>query len=230
MRAFGLKLTLLLIRYFLILGMGFEASRVNVLSIALFLTHQSIYIYAVVNIQKRNPWMNCGMAFRKYIELRILVKNGCWLIQPLLALYLAAGFLLSVLANCFNILGWQFFRWQVCLPFATFSIVVLLLVANGVSLTAETHKISFEMINHKWVLDTAIVVKREGKLTSFKEYKRVLKTQMSIRFHSRNMALVDMETNRNYMVYIMETTRDLFLLFDSSIQRMIQRRQNIMLV
>lgn len=209
--------------------MGFEASRVNVLSIALFLTHQSIYINAVLNIHKKNPWMNSGMAFRKYIELRILVKNGCWLIQSLLALYLAAGFLLSVLANCFNILGWRFFRWQVYLPFAPFSIVVLLLVANSVSLAAEIHNINFETINHKWVLDTAIVIKRERKFTSFKKYKRVLETQMPIGFHSGNMALVDMETKRNYMVYIIETTTDLYLLFDSSIQTMIQRRQNIML-
>lgn len=230
MRTFALRVTLILIRYMILLGMGFEASRVNVLSTAIFLTHQNVCINAVLNVQKKNPWMNGGTALRKYTELRVLLRNGCWFIHPLIAIYMATGFLLSVLANCFNFLGWRFFSWQVYLPLAPFSVVLQLLVAKGVSLTAEIHKVSYGMIKRKWVLDTAIVVKREGKFTPFKKYKRVLASQMPIGFCSGSMALMDKETKRNYVVYIMETTTDLFLLFDRNITSMIQKRKTILLV
>ncbi len=220
MRSVSLNVTLILTRYFILLLMAFEAFRVNLITISVCMIHQTVYITAVQDIQRKNPWLYCGATFRIYRELRVLLNTGCWFVQPLIAGYMATGFLLSVLANCYNFIGWRFLRWSVYLPFTPFSFVLILIIAKSVSLTANIHKVSTEMIKYNWVVEAGNCVKMEGKYGSFKKYRRILATQKAIAFRSGSMAVVDIETERNYIAYIIQSTTNLFLVFNANIKNM----------
>lgn len=165
---------------------------------------------------------------QKYNRLRILHNFGYDHLNQVYAMGLGTGWLFSIMANCFTILGWTIFPTWVCISAIPITIIAYFSLHIAFDLTLKADEMSSTMVTNYWphvVAASASALNRTQwsikRSWDLREFRRIIKSQRAITFGSGGIAKLNREARLSFFEHLMIHTINVLLLFKEKMQSMV---------